>query len=171
MHRKGLLHVILSLPDGGTSLIPASWTNLELMAFPQDSNPPPCSIGTTQDLLSMRVVVDALLSRPAMTIQFPAAREHNHAAGNVSDLSGIPENPAYMEGGEPRTANDCRKYVGPPGDMIDSCGRNRKRTFLHGKVLSPNTTAGKENVREQDYHRDSNQGNARDHGGAGNHRA
>ncbi len=86
------------------------------MAFPQDSNPPPCSIGTTQDLLSMRVVVDALLSRPAMTIQFPAAREHNHAAGNVSDLSGIPENPAYMEGGEPRTANDCRKYVGPPDD-------------------------------------------------------
>jgi hypothetical protein len=55
--------------------------------------------------------------------------------------------------------------------MIDSCGWNRKQTFLNGKVLSPNETAGKENVREQDYHRDSNRGNVRDHGGAGNHRA
>jgi hypothetical protein len=57
------------------------------------------------------------------------------------------------------------------GDMIDCCGRNRKRTFLHGKVLSPNKTRREENVREQDYHRDSNRDNARDHGGAGNHRA
>lgn len=86
------------------------------MALPQDSNPPPCGIGTIQDLLRMRVIVDALLSRPEMTIRCPAAREHNHAVGNVSDLSGIPENAADMEGCEPRAANDYREYVGPPDD-------------------------------------------------------
>jgi len=52
-------------------------------------------------------------------------------------------------------------------DMIDSCGRDRKRTSLSGKVLSPNKTRQEENVREEEYHRDPNRGNARNHGNVG----
>ncbi|MDZ4184218.1 MAG: hypothetical protein U1D97_04460, partial [Desulfuromonadales bacterium] len=43
-------------------------------------------------------------------------------------------------------------YADRYGDMINSCGWNRKRTPLCGKVLSPNKTRREENVREEDYH-------------------
>ena len=48
----------------------------------------------------------------------------------------------------------------PNGDITESCGWDRKRTPLLGKVLSPNMPTGKENVREQHYHRDASRSNA-----------
>lgn len=51
--------------------------------------------------------------------------------------------------------------------MIESCGWDRKRTFFFGKVLLPIETSPKENVRETNYHRATDQGNERNHNGAG----
>lgn len=63
-HRKDRLHLLLILPDGSKSLIPAEWTNL---------NPTPnlavhshgATLGSLDQLLRMRTVVDALLRRLA----------------------------------------------------------------------------------------------------------
>ncbi len=51
--------------------------------------------------------------------------------------------------------------------MIESCGWDRKRTFFIGKVLLPPETSPKENVRETNYHRGTDQGNERNWYGAG----
>src|SRR5215469_3831710 len=68
-HRKGQLHLVLILPDGSKSLIPAVWTDL---ALPIQLGSPPRTptLGSLEDLLHARAVVDALLGRLA-----PATRE------------------------------------------------------------------------------------------------
>ena len=68
-HRKGRLHLVLILPDGSKSLIPAVWTDL---ALPIQLGSPPSTptLGSLEDLLHARAVVDALLGRLA-----PATRE------------------------------------------------------------------------------------------------
>ena len=62
MHRKGRLLLVLILPDGSKSLIPADWTDLA------SSKPSGCAsaattLGSLEDLLHARAVVDALLAR------------------------------------------------------------------------------------------------------------
>ena len=63
-HRKGRLHLVLILPDGSKSLIPADWTDLALPAQ-LSSKPTTTTLGSLQDLLHARAVVDALLGRLA----------------------------------------------------------------------------------------------------------
>ena len=57
-------HLILILPKGGRSLIPKEWTDL---AVPRQEAPPQAKptahLGSINDLLHARAVVDALLSR------------------------------------------------------------------------------------------------------------
>ena len=65
LHRDGVLHLTLVLPDGSRSLIPAAWTNLNKIC-PQKfkiSNSQPTSdlIASTFSLLHARKIVDALL--------------------------------------------------------------------------------------------------------------
>jgi len=57
--------LILILPDGSKSMIPANWTDLASEAQPQKSLPAQTAetLGSLQDLLHARAVVDALLSR------------------------------------------------------------------------------------------------------------
>ncbi len=60
MRRHGKLDLLLVLPDGSKSLIPAAWTDLE----PQDQErAQPETLGSVRDLLHARTVVDALLHR------------------------------------------------------------------------------------------------------------
>ena len=61
MHRKGRLLLVLILPDGSKSLIPADWTDL---ASPTQSIGTP-TLGSLEDLLHARALVDALLGRLA----------------------------------------------------------------------------------------------------------
>ncbi len=66
-HRKGRLHLVLILPDGSKSHIPADWTDLASAAQPRHAvSPQTATLGSPQDLLHARVVVDALLSRLAV---------------------------------------------------------------------------------------------------------
>ena len=72
MHRKGRLLLVLVLPDGSKSLIPAEWTNLASTAQPLSTVA--TTLGSSEDLLHARAVIDALLSRLA-----PATREDGNS--------------------------------------------------------------------------------------------
>lgn len=61
--RAGQLHLLLILPCESRSLIPASWTDLQLRlgAAADDSTPvTPALLATIKDLLNARIVIDAL---------------------------------------------------------------------------------------------------------------
>ena len=60
MHRKGRLLLVLILPDGSKSLIPADWTDL---ASPTQSigTPGTTTLGSLEDLLHARALFDLLL--------------------------------------------------------------------------------------------------------------
>ena len=64
MHRKGRLLLVLILPDGSKSLIPADWTDLA-SPTPPFSAPTATTLGSLENLLQARAVVDALLGRLA----------------------------------------------------------------------------------------------------------
>ncbi len=65
-HRKGRLHLVLILPDGSKSHIPADWTDLASAAQPPHAvSPQTATLGSLEDLLHACAVVDALLSRLA----------------------------------------------------------------------------------------------------------
>ena len=67
VHRHGRLLLLLILPDGSKSLIPADWTDLASTTQPQvavTSNQT-TRLGSKEDLFHARAVVDALLGRLA----------------------------------------------------------------------------------------------------------
>jgi hypothetical protein len=63
-HRHNCLHLLLVLPDGSRSLIPASWTD-----FPgsdqtiRTGHTPHVALASLSDLLHARSIIDALLRR------------------------------------------------------------------------------------------------------------
>src|SRR5690349_9052952 len=73
LHRKGQTLLLLVLPDGSKSLIPAEWTDLASTAQPLATFPK-MTLGSLEDLLHARAVIDALLGRLA-----PATREDDHS--------------------------------------------------------------------------------------------
>ena len=96
MHRQGRLHLVLILPDGSKSLIPVDWTDLASPAQPQQvrSAQTAATLGSLEDLLHARAVVDALLSRLAArqsekgnspaTQESPIARKESEPLRSVS---------------------------------------------------------------------------------------
>ena len=69
-HRDGEELLTLILPDGTRSLIPSSWTDL--------NGPPaaqPARLASAEELLSVRIVVDALLRRAGNTKSVSPAEE------------------------------------------------------------------------------------------------
>ena len=60
MHRKGRLLLVLILPDGSKSLIPADWTDLDPLSAPTKT-----TLGSLEHLLHARAIADALLGRLA----------------------------------------------------------------------------------------------------------
>jgi len=98
MHREGAQQLILSLPDGGTSLIPVTWTDLSGAA------PLPCAarvLGRGAHLLHTRRVVDVLLQRLNMAGGASAEEESIHATGTVSTHSAVTRATARSESPEP----------------------------------------------------------------------
>ena len=61
-HRQGQLRLLLVLPDGSRSLIPASWTDLKTVSDKATTGPQ-ASIASLGQLLHTRIIVDALLRR------------------------------------------------------------------------------------------------------------
>jgi hypothetical protein len=64
-HRQGQLHLLLVLPDGSRSWIPACWTDLKTAPdqAPAANIDQPALLGTLSQLLHTRAIVDALLHR------------------------------------------------------------------------------------------------------------
>src|SRR5207245_11628507 len=61
VHRQGRAHLLLVLPDGSRSLIPAEWTDLRSSEDTPVANPSPrISLAPLSDLLHARTIVDAL---------------------------------------------------------------------------------------------------------------
>lgn len=61
--RAGRLHLLLILPCESRSLIPASWTDLQLRLGAAAGDPIPVTpalLATIKDLLNARIVIDAL---------------------------------------------------------------------------------------------------------------
>jgi hypothetical protein len=79
MHRKGRLYLILILPDGSKSLIPADWTDYAFVTRPRQALHATATLGSVQDLLHARAITDALLNRLA-TIKSEAAEEESSLA-------------------------------------------------------------------------------------------
>jgi len=90
MHRHGRLYLLLILPDGSKSLIPADWTDVALSAQPRGSisAEKTAAFGSLENLLHARVVVDALLDRLARpeseTANSPVNKERVRAAKSES---------------------------------------------------------------------------------------
>lgn len=80
MRRHGRLELLLELPDGSKSLIPAAWTDLEAPAATSE----PATVGTRADLESAVGLVASLLARArAAQVQAakrPPGKEDHHAA-------------------------------------------------------------------------------------------
>jgi hypothetical protein len=104
-HRKNRLHLLLILPDGSKSLVPAEWTNLN--STPERTvDQPTATLASFNELLRMRTVVDALQRRLA-SVTGEAAKPNTDEESNgakATQLSG----------------------TSFPGD---SCSRSAKATF------------------------------------------
>jgi len=68
MHRRGRLYLMLILPDGSKSMIPAEWTSFFSAARPTQavSVDARATLGSVEDLLHARAITDALLNRLAV---------------------------------------------------------------------------------------------------------
>jgi hypothetical protein len=64
-HRHGQLYLLLILPDGSKSLIPADWTSITSTVKPHDALRANqfAALASWEDLFHARAVVDALLGR------------------------------------------------------------------------------------------------------------
>jgi hypothetical protein len=82
MRRRGTDEVLLELPDGSKSLLPAAWTDLAT-----DATQPPAAtatVGTVADLLATVALVAALLTRDSddeeQAARLSPCKEDNRAA-------------------------------------------------------------------------------------------
>src|ERR1700687_296561 len=77
MHRKGRLYLILILPDGSKSLIPADWTDFVSVPVPRQalSVQATGALGSVKDLLHTRAITAALLNRLAAITSEAAEKE------------------------------------------------------------------------------------------------
>ena len=87
-HRDGQLQLTLVLPDGSRSLIPATWTNLNHPTVTAQT-PSAGLIGSIQDLLHARTIIDALLEmlaqvEPPLTAPPKEDRIRARATGSVA---------------------------------------------------------------------------------------
>jgi hypothetical protein len=67
IHRHGRLYLLLILPDGSKSLIPADWTDVAPTVQPHGAvtSNQTATLGSWEDLFHVRAIVDALLGRLA----------------------------------------------------------------------------------------------------------
>ena len=118
IHRYRRLHLLLILPDGSKSLIPADWTDLPSLAQPERalSAHTTATLGSLEDLFHARAVVDALLGRLAR----PESEKPNSAGTKEGLLA------AKSESLRPSAQGNLR--LGNPGERTQgSRGRNPRK--------------------------------------------
>ena len=110
-HRKGALYLSLTLPDGGSSLIPAEWTDLNANSYSQSNFH--CAthlLARLQDLMHTRKVVDALLQRLDTLHTCPAQQEDPHADGTISHTFTAVDNTTDLGTSQQRAESNNRHH-------------------------------------------------------------
>ncbi len=104
LHRNGILHLTLVLPDGTRSYIPADWTNLGDICpqfKPPDNRKQTDLIASRSNLLQVRKIVDTLLLKiypPKQQSEIALKEGQNHAkAIGTLARSGGAENSRNLE--------------------------------------------------------------------------
>ena len=94
IRRRGVLLVLVVLPDGSRSLIPANWTDWnaeQARRTPANDAGGAHDLGRLGDLLHLRKIIDALYDRPVESVQ---CKESNHATEpGLLDRPDLPPNP------------------------------------------------------------------------------
>jgi hypothetical protein len=79
IRRRGVLVVLVVLPDGSHSLMPANWTDWnaeQARRTPANDAGGALDLGRLGDLLHLRKIINALYDRPVESVQ---CKESNHA--------------------------------------------------------------------------------------------
>src|SRR5262249_31813478 len=128
LQRRGVFLLLVILPDGSRSLIPATWTDFQdpgqQPAPPQETDGSLHSICSLRDLLQVRAVIDALLGRLS---ESATQKEGSHAA----------EPGVYRSTGGTEEAVD--PSLGSTGS--DSSGRSARNTLTHHRTYARGKTA------------------------------
>jgi hypothetical protein len=110
VHRKGILYLVLVLPDGSKSMIPAQWTD-----YPTDEPKQQVDfsrvreqagqIGTSVELLHLRRIVDGLIRKlePSGKAYPCDSKEANHAARISTHASSSARNRPMAKAGKADT--------------------------------------------------------------------
>lgn len=103
MRRKGRTYLVLTLPDGSKSMIPAEWTDFASPAQPCSALSAPSNtakLASLEDLLHARALVDALLSRLAAfnseNGNSPASKERPVAKIQSEPVRSSPRRDVYL---------------------------------------------------------------------------
>jgi len=120
IHRHGRLHLLLILPDGSKSLIPADWTDITLTVQPHGAvtSNEAATLGSREDLFQARAVVDALLGRLAR----PESEKANSTATKEGALAAKSESL--------RTCAQGNLHLGNPGERTQG-SRDRNPRKAH----------------------------------------
>jgi len=122
IRRRGVLFVLVVLPDGSRSLIPANWTDWsaeQARRMPANDAGGAHDLGRLGDLLHLRKVIDALYDRH---IESVPCKESGHATE-----PGLSRSPRSSP--EPLSSS-------PVGDGVGAAGRS----FAHNGARDPRTS-------------------------------
>jgi hypothetical protein len=116
INRKGQLHLVLVLPDGTRSYIPAAWTDFKSpgLCSPKDE---PCLAACLSDLLRTRQRVDALLRRIGTTPinTTGSTQENRHASKSTGTVvRGTASDSAPLSTTQPRATDSPNPAFGVP---------------------------------------------------------
>ena len=113
-HMRGRLQFVLILPDGSKSLIPAEWTDFKTATGPSPDFP---LVGSLEDLLRLRSLVDALLRRSPDVPLTSGPDQESHAA-TEPELHRHPHpGDAPVRATRRRAKTDRRRDSGAPHDQ------------------------------------------------------
>jgi len=132
--RKGILHLILILPDDSHAYIPVAWTDLQTEHDDaKESGPTSLTVASCHDLMRARVVVDSLLRRmSSIKTATETQKENNHGANDTVGARttrrlGGPSGLAATRPGSQKRYSD-KAIVGDSQDCKSKLQRYRKYT-------------------------------------------
>ena len=119
MRRRGILELIVVLPDGSHLMLPAAWTDLQSAPEPAARG----AVGSLMDLLAARRVLDGLLERVVLAERDDHAEEIDRAV--ASGVGGEPGARGGVVGAGRRGAPSGRDVGAVGDDRPDGCGPRR----------------------------------------------
>ena len=136
-----MLHLTLSLPDGGSSLIPVAWTDLSAALPFQKAERGTRVLGTVRHLIRTRSVVDALLQRVDASYACPPSEEDPHATRAISVVNRNTAEPTDLGLPQRRAANNNHNQFGISVPLF-----LEYRAKLYASVAENQTLLGQEQI-------------------------